>query len=96
MVKQEKHLGVTTAAGRYRRVGAISKRAVKFAARRDRVARVRQAGGPANKVVRHAKVPSLLYGVKVMGMHVASDGFTTAAVKAREAAMLSAFNLCKD
>ncbi|CAK0813185.1 unnamed protein product, partial [Prorocentrum cordatum] len=68
MVKEEKHLGVTTAAGRYRRVGAFSKRAVKFAARRDRIARVRRAGGPAHKVIRHAKVPSLLYGVNVMGM----------------------------
>ena len=34
MVK-EKHLGVTTAAGRRRRVGASSKRAAKFAARKN-------------------------------------------------------------
>ncbi|CAK0894743.1 unnamed protein product [Prorocentrum cordatum] len=68
MVKEEKHLGVTTAAGRYRRVGAFSKRAVKFAAKRDRIARVRRSGGPAHKVIRHAKVPSLLYGVNVLGM----------------------------
>ncbi|CAK0805345.1 unnamed protein product, partial [Prorocentrum cordatum] len=68
MAKEEKHLGVTTAAGRRRRVGASSKRALKFAARRDRIARVRRAGGPAAKIVRQAKVPSLLYGVQVMGM----------------------------
>ncbi|CAK0790896.1 unnamed protein product [Prorocentrum cordatum] len=74
MAKQKKHLCVTTVAGRYRRVGAISKRAVQFATRRNRIARVRQAGGPAHKVFRHARVPSLLYGVKVMGMADANLG----------------------
>ncbi|CAK0910185.1 unnamed protein product, partial [Prorocentrum cordatum] len=66
--KEEKHLGVTTAAGRRRRVGAFSRRALKFAARRGRIARVRRAAWPAAKIVRQAKVPSLLYGVEVMGM----------------------------
>ncbi|CAK0829608.1 unnamed protein product, partial [Prorocentrum cordatum] len=68
MVKEEKHLGVTTAVGKYRRVGAFSKKAIKFAARRDRIARVRRIRRPSHQVIRHAKVPSLLYGEKLMGM----------------------------
>ncbi|CAK0855147.1 unnamed protein product, partial [Prorocentrum cordatum] len=51
-----------------KRVRTRGVRAVKFAARRDRVARVWRAGGPAHEVIRRAKVPSLPYGVNVMGM----------------------------
>ncbi|CAK0826052.1 unnamed protein product, partial [Prorocentrum cordatum] len=41
VAKREKHLGVAARAGRRRRVTAISKRALKFAARASRVAAVR-------------------------------------------------------
>ncbi|CAK0867185.1 unnamed protein product [Prorocentrum cordatum] len=68
VAKREKHPGVTTAAGRRRRVTGISKRALKFAARASRVAAVRPAGGAAHNIVRHAKVPALLYGSSVVGM----------------------------
>eukprot|EP00959_Pyramimonas_sp_CCMP1952_P144439 3023596-Pyramimonas_sp.AAC.1 len=64
----EKHLGVTSAAGRRRRVGAINKRALKFAARQSRIAAVRRAGGATQKLVRHAKVPALFYGSATAGM----------------------------
>ena len=56
------------AARRRRRVTAVSKRAVKFAARKARLAIVRRAGGPADKVVKQAKIPSILYGAQVMGI----------------------------
>ncbi|CAK0875146.1 unnamed protein product [Prorocentrum cordatum] len=64
----EKHLGATSAAGRRRRVGAIKKRALKFAARQSRIAAVRGAGETTQKLVRHAKVPALLYGSATVGM----------------------------
>ncbi|CAK0796433.1 unnamed protein product [Prorocentrum cordatum] len=67
-VKHEKHLGVTATACRRRRVAAINKRALKFAARKARVAAVRRAGGAAHKLIRQAKVPALLYGSSVVGM----------------------------
>eukprot|EP00959_Pyramimonas_sp_CCMP1952_P151796 3176225-Pyramimonas_sp.AAC.1 len=64
----EKHLGVTSAAGRRRRVGTINKRALKLAARQSRIAAARRAGGATQKLVRHAKVPALLYGSATVGM----------------------------
>ncbi|CAK0899811.1 unnamed protein product [Prorocentrum cordatum] len=68
MVRHADHLGVATAAGRRRRISAFSKRASKYAARRDRIARIRRAGGPAQAIIRQGKVPSAMYGVQVMGM----------------------------
>ncbi|CAK0868864.1 unnamed protein product [Prorocentrum cordatum] len=68
MVRHADHLGVTTAAGRRRRASAFSKRASKYAARRDRIARIRRAGGPAQAIIRQGKVPSAMYGAQVMGM----------------------------
>ncbi|CAK0853963.1 unnamed protein product [Prorocentrum cordatum] len=68
MARHADHLGVTTAAGRRRRVSAFSKRASKYAARRDRIARIRRAGGPAQAIIRQGKVPSAMYGVQVMGL----------------------------
>ncbi|CAK0842270.1 unnamed protein product, partial [Prorocentrum cordatum] len=68
MVRHADHLGVTTAAGRRRRGSAFSKRASKYAARRDRIARIRRTGGRAQTIIRQGKVPSAMYGVPVMGM----------------------------
>ncbi|CAK0893879.1 unnamed protein product, partial [Prorocentrum cordatum] len=68
MVRHADHLGATTAAGRRRRVSAFSNRASKYAARRDRIARMRRAGGPAQAIIRQGKVPSAMYGAQVMGM----------------------------
>eukprot|EP00959_Pyramimonas_sp_CCMP1952_P316573 6626162-Pyramimonas_sp.AAC.1 len=64
MVRHADHLGVTTAAGRRRRASAFSKRASKYAARRDRIARIRRAGGPAQAIIRQGKVPSAMYGAQ--------------------------------
>ena len=68
MASTGNHLGVTTAAGRRRRVTAVSKRAVKFAARRARLTLVRRAEGPADAIVKRAQVPSIMYGAQVMGL----------------------------
>ncbi|CAK0863906.1 unnamed protein product, partial [Prorocentrum cordatum] len=68
MARHADHLGVATAAGRRRRVSAFSKRASQYAARRDRIARIRRAGGPAQAIIRQGKVPSAMHGVQVMGM----------------------------
>eukprot|EP00959_Pyramimonas_sp_CCMP1952_P304736 6377678-Pyramimonas_sp.AAC.1 len=74
MATSENHLGIATAAGRRRRVTAFSKLAVDFAARRDRIARIRRAGGPAERIVRQVKLLSLLHGAQVMGMADAKVG----------------------
>ncbi|CAK0909131.1 unnamed protein product, partial [Prorocentrum cordatum] len=68
VAKHGKHLGVTATACRRRRVAAINKWALKYAARKARVAAVRRAGGAAHKLIRQAKVPALLYRSSVVGM----------------------------
>ncbi|CAK0902180.1 unnamed protein product, partial [Prorocentrum cordatum] len=67
MATSENHSGVAAAAGRRRLLGAFPKRAANFAARRDLIARIRQAGGPADRIVRQAKLPPPTRGAQAMG-----------------------------